>query len=78
MSDAEWAVVKNLLPVPGWLAGRGGRPEGFCHRPMIDAVRYVVDNGTRWRADAVRLSALAAGLCTLRPMAGHRAGGRTA
>ena len=27
-----------------------GRPEGYCHRHMIDAVRYVVDNGIKWRA----------------------------
>ncbi|GCB44768.1 hypothetical protein [Streptomyces sp. NL15-2K] len=32
--------MRDLLPVPGWLAGRGGRPEGYCHRQMIDAVRY--------------------------------------
>lgn len=50
MSDAEWARVRDLLPVPGWLAGRGGRPEGYCHRQMIDAVRYLVDNGIKWRA----------------------------
>ncbi|MFI9616977.1 IS5 family transposase, partial [Streptomyces sp. NPDC052023] len=50
MSDAEWAVVRDLLPVPGWLSGRGGRPEGYCHRQMIDAVRYLVDNGIKWRA----------------------------
>ncbi|AZP22798.1 hypothetical protein EJC51_46235 [Streptomyces aquilus] len=25
------------VPVPGWLAGRGGRPEGYCHRQMIDS-----------------------------------------
>ncbi|MFF8975178.1 IS5 family transposase [Streptomyces sp. NPDC014995] len=50
MSDAEWALVRDLLPVPGWLAGRGGRPEGYCHRQMIDAVRHLVDNGTKWRA----------------------------
>ncbi|MEV6739125.1 IS5 family transposase [Streptomyces sp. NPDC051104] len=50
MSDAEWGVVRDLLPVPGWLAGRGGRPEGYCHRQMIDAVRYLVDNGIKWRA----------------------------
>jgi transposase len=42
--------VRDLLPVPGWLAGRGGRPEGYCHRQMIDAVRYLVDNGIKWRA----------------------------
>ncbi|MFI9825810.1 IS5 family transposase [Streptomyces sp. NPDC052013] len=50
MSDAEWAAVQDLLPVPGWLAGRGGRPEGYCHRQMIDAIRYLVDNGIKWRA----------------------------
>jgi hypothetical protein len=37
--------VRDLLPVAGWLAGRGGRPEGYCHRQMIDAIRYLVDNG---------------------------------
>ncbi|WTV95299.1 transposase [Streptomyces jietaisiensis] len=42
--------MRDLLPVPGWLAGRGGRPEGYCHRQMIDAVRHLVDNGIRWRA----------------------------
>ncbi|WTI30745.1 IS5 family transposase [Streptomyces jietaisiensis] len=50
LSDAEWALVRDLLPAPGWLAGRGGRPEGYCHRQMIDAVRYLVDNGIKWRA----------------------------
>ncbi|GGS14453.1 MULTISPECIES: IS5 family transposase [Streptomyces] len=50
MSDTEWARVRDLLPLPGWLAGRGGRPEGYCHRQMIDAVRYLVDNGIKWRA----------------------------
>jgi transposase len=50
MSDAEWALVRDLLPVPAWMAGRGGRPEGYCHREMIDAVRYLVDNGIKWRA----------------------------
>ncbi|WP_107061794.1 IS5 family transposase [Streptomyces cellulosae] len=50
MSDAEWELVRDLLPVPTWMAGRGGRPEGYCHRQMIDAVRYVVENGIKWRA----------------------------
>ncbi|MFE7891143.1 transposase [Streptomyces sp. NPDC057412] len=50
MSDAEWAIVRDLLPVPGWLAGLVGRPEGYCHQQMIDAVRYLVDNGIKWRA----------------------------
>lgn len=25
-TDAEWAVVCPLLPVPGWIRGRGSRP----------------------------------------------------
>ena len=50
MTDAEWAQVRALMPVPAWLEGRGGRPEAFCHREMVDAVRYVVDNGAKWRA----------------------------
>ncbi|MFF4021188.1 transposase [Streptomyces sp. NPDC001843] len=40
MTDAEWAAVRPLLPVPAWLNGRGGRPEGYCHRQLLDAVRY--------------------------------------
>jgi transposase len=50
MSDAEWAVVRPLLPVPAWLEGRGGQPEGYCHRQMLDAVRYLVAGGISWRA----------------------------
>ncbi|WP_286247150.1 hypothetical protein [Streptomyces graminofaciens] len=45
MSDAEWAVVRPLLPVPGWLRGRGRQPEAYCHRAKLDAIRYLVDSG---------------------------------
>ncbi|MEU7169846.1 IS5 family transposase [Streptomyces morookaense] len=48
MTEAEWQEVRRSLPVPAWLQGRGGRPEGYCHRQMFDAVRYVVDNGVKW------------------------------
>lgn len=50
MSDAEWAVARLFLPVPGWMRGRGGQPEAYCHRVILDAIRYLVDNGTKWRA----------------------------
>lgn len=50
MTDAEWAAARPLMPVPAWMQGRGGRPEGFCHRTMLDAIRYLVDNGIKWRA----------------------------
>lgn len=48
MAEAEWQEMRRSLPVPVWLQGRGGRPEGYCHRVMLDAVRYVVDNGVEW------------------------------
>ncbi|MCC9311599.1 IS5 family transposase [Kitasatospora sp. RB6PN24] len=50
MTDAEWAAARPLLPVPRWLHGRGGQPEAYCHRAILDAIRYLVDNGTKWRA----------------------------
>ena len=50
ISDAEWAAVRPLLPVPGRMRGQGGQPEAYCHRAMVDAIRYLVDNGTKWRA----------------------------
>ncbi|MEU3568603.1 IS5 family transposase [Kitasatospora sp. NPDC036755] len=50
MSDAEWAVVRDAMPVPAWLEGKGGQPEGYCHRQMVDAVRYLVAGGIAWRA----------------------------
>ena len=36
MTDAEWAAVRPLLPVPGWMRGRGGQPEAYCHRAILD------------------------------------------
>ncbi|MGW4823402.1 transposase [Streptomyces sp. NPDC004227] len=69
MTDAEWQVVRAVLPVPAWLEGRGGRPESYCHRVMLDAVRYVVDNGVKWAnlpADFRRT-----GGCTPSPAAGR-------
>src|SRR3954465_2484874 len=50
MTDAEWAAVRPLLPGPAWLQGRGGQPEGYCHRQLLDAIRYLVAGGISWRA----------------------------
>ncbi|MQY40909.1 hypothetical protein SRB17_89420 [Streptomyces sp. RB17] len=50
MTDAESAAVRPLLPVPAWFQGRGGRPEGYCHRQLLDAIRYLVAGGISWRA----------------------------
>jgi transposase len=49
-TDAEWALIAPLLPIPAWWAGRGGRPEAHCRRAVVDAIRYVTHNGCVWRA----------------------------
>jgi transposase len=49
MTDAEWQVIEPLMPEAAWRAGHGGRPEEYCRRTVIDAIRYVADNGIKWR-----------------------------
>lgn len=49
-TDAQWAVIDPLLPDPAWLTGKGGRRERHCRRAIVDAIFYLVDNGTKWRA----------------------------
>jgi transposase len=49
-TDAEWALIAPLLPVPACQTGAGGRPEMHCRRAVVDAIRYVVHNGCVWRA----------------------------
>ncbi|WP_343243246.1 transposase [Streptomyces sp. SID12501] len=50
MSDAEWAAVRPLLPVPAWLWGGAGSPEGHCHRQLLDTIRHLVTDRISWRA----------------------------
>ncbi|MGW2207204.1 transposase [Streptomyces sp. NPDC001774] len=59
MSDEERAAVRPLLPVPAWLEGRGGQPESYCHRQMLDAIRYLVAGGISWRSMPVDFPAWA-------------------
>jgi len=49
LTDAQWAVLEPLLPPPGNAAGRGGRPEKYCRRLILDAILYVVRGGIAWR-----------------------------
>jgi transposase len=50
MSDSEWQVIEPTLPAPAWKAGKGGRPAEHCRRDVVDAIRYLVREGIRWRA----------------------------
>ncbi|MFC6879618.1 MULTISPECIES: IS5 family transposase [Actinomadura] len=47
---AEWALIEPLLPVPACRTTAGGRPEKHHRRDIVDAIRYVTDNGCKWRA----------------------------
>jgi transposase len=48
-TDAEWALIEALLPPPACETGRG-RPEKHPRREVVDGIRYLVDNGIKWRA----------------------------
>jgi transposase len=49
-TNAEWAVLEPLLPVPACKLPTGGRPEKHPRRNVVDAIRYVNDNGCKWRS----------------------------
>ncbi|AYF26636.1 IS5/IS1182 family transposase [Micromonospora tulbaghiae] len=49
LTDAQWAIIEPLLPVPGSNAGRGGRPEKHSRRLVLDAIFYLVRGGIAWR-----------------------------
>ncbi|MFF5206742.1 transposase [Streptosporangium sp. NPDC000396] len=45
LTDAQWAVLEPLLPVPK----RSGRPWLFSKRQLIDGIRRRVRVGVAWR-----------------------------
>nr|WP_308040831.1 IS5 family transposase [Streptomyces sp. PSKA30] len=47
---AEWALLEPLLPVPACQTKTGGHPEKWPRRQIVDAIRYITDNGAKWRA----------------------------
>ena len=50
MSDAECPVTEPTMPAPARKRGKGARPAGHCRRDVVDAIRYLVKEGTCWRA----------------------------
>ncbi|PAZ16193.1 hypothetical protein CLM62_09350 [Streptomyces sp. SA15] len=49
-SDLEWALLERLLPTPACQTPKGGAPEKWPRRRVVDSIRYIVDNGAKWRA----------------------------
>ncbi|MFC0057296.1 transposase [Streptomyces actinomycinicus] len=60
-TNAERALLGGLLPTPAGETSKGGRSEKHPRREVVDAIRYVVDTGCKWRA-LPGLPALAHGL----------------
>ncbi|ORT46913.1 IS5 family transposase [Frankia sp. KB5] len=48
MTDAQWAVIEPLLPLPGSATSKGGRPEKWPRRTVLDAIFYLVRGGIAW------------------------------
>lgn len=47
MSDAEWVLVEPVLPVPASVGYWGGGRELYCRCVIVEAIRYLVDNGCK-------------------------------
>ena len=45
MTDGQWALLAPLLPAAGSTGGRGGRPEKWDRRLVLDAIFYLVRGG---------------------------------
>jgi transposase len=49
-SDLAWAMLKALLPTPPCQPPQGGAPEKWPRRRVVDAIRHITGNGTKWCA----------------------------
>lgn len=47
--DAEWFYLEPLLPKAKSGTARGGRPQEFATREVINGIRYVLRTGCAWR-----------------------------
>ena len=45
LTDSEWLILEPLIPK----AKRGGRPEEYPKREIINGIRYLVRTGCAWR-----------------------------
>jgi putative transposase len=46
LTDVEWEIIKKEVPK----ARRGGRKRSVDIRAILNAIFYVLDNGTKWRS----------------------------
>ncbi|WRZ00401.1 hypothetical protein OG889_40415 [Streptomyces sp. NBC_00481] len=83
MSDAEWALVRALMPMPAWMESRGGCPEAYCHRDMEDEAGFThrPPRGRTWgrrgHTPQVTVSGRRSGRLSVAGMIAMRPGSRT-
>jgi transposase len=49
ISDEEWMYLEPLLPASKYGTPRGGRPQEFPTREIVNGIRYVLRTGCAWR-----------------------------
>lgn len=48
LTDKQWELIKHLIPKIKSTKKRGGRPEVYSRRDMVNAILYVLSSGCRW------------------------------
>lgn len=49
ISDAEWEIIKHFIPECKSSKKKGGRPEQYKKREIMNAITYVLSSGCRWK-----------------------------
>jgi putative transposase len=49
IADEEWIYLEALLPAARCGTSRGGRPQEFATREIVNGIRYVLRTGCAWR-----------------------------
>jgi transposase len=49
ITDEEWSYLDPLLPASKFGTARGGRPQEFPTREIVNGLRYVLRTGCAWR-----------------------------
>lgn len=48
LTDEQWEVIKPFIPKIKSTKKRGGRPELYSRREIVNAILYVLSSGCRW------------------------------
>jgi transposase len=48
LSDEEWNIIASFIPQSNSNKRRGGRPEKYAKREVLNAILYVMSSGCRW------------------------------